>query len=124
MQVIYAWHNDDTSLTLIAFSDLAAFLGGAGAQLGYRQDLQFPKQYINSTVFVAEHGLPDNPMQPGFRVAAVNLDNPLYGTSALTHINFASGWLSSDGPWGELPILTRLCMHDVTGFLHAPVHQG
>lgn len=78
---------------------------GVGAQPGYRQDVQFPKKYRNSTVFIAEHGSTDNPMQPGFRVAAVVQDKWMKGTSR-SHFNFASGWLSNDGPWGELSTLS------------------
>lgn len=69
--------------------------------------MQFPDQYRNSSVFIAEHGSPDDPLQPGFRVAAVGLGTPLTGT-ALSHIDFASGWLSDDGPWGSPSILSCL----------------
>jgi hypothetical protein len=60
----------------------------------------FPKSFVNLTAFVAEHGSAAAPTRPGFRVAAVRVTNG--NGTALSHVNFASGWLLPNGaPWGE-----------------------
>ena len=60
----------------------------------------FPKKYVNSTAFIAEHGSPSSPAKPGFRVAAVTLTSNGTEANATAHINFISGWLSGGIPWG------------------------
>ena len=73
--------------------------------------MQFPKSYVNATAFVAEHGTLDSAMRPGFRVAAVTLNK---AGASVSHINFASGWLTPSGtPWGASlhSLLTCLAPH-------------
>ncbi|CAK0787214.1 hypothetical protein CVIRNUC_010430 [Coccomyxa viridis] len=72
-----------------------------GAQPGYNSTAPFPRKYVNSTAFIAEHGSPSSPAKPGFRVAAVTLTSNGTEANATAHINFISGWLSGGIPWGR-----------------------
>lgn len=61
--------------------------------------------YYNRTLFVAEHGSWNRPLEIGYRLVNVKLDNSF---NALNHTVFASGWLQNQNTtqqsvWGELP---------------------
>lgn len=63
----------------------------------------FPS-YYNRTLFVPEHGSWNRPLEIGYRVVNVKLDE---NYNAVNHTVFASGWLQNQNTtaqsvWGEV----------------------
>lgn len=83
-----------------AFVPPVAKLGAHVAALGMRfyTGTQFPAEYRQNNIFIAEHGSWNRSERSGYRVVRVVLDD---NGRAVRQEVFAEGWLQDGKPWGR-----------------------